>query len=96
MALIKEEVQVPANVVSRTKALVCDICGVESPRSNDWSHSRSDVSEVTIQHRKGYIFPEGGNIETTAVDICPTCFTTKLVPWLTSQGAIPREEESDW
>ena len=51
---------------------------------------------TTIKSSEGTSYPEGGAKKESSVDVCPTCFKTKLVPWLISQGAKIREEEFDW
>jgi hypothetical protein len=77
----------------------CDLCGRTAPRpghgQGTWGQYGGDVNEVTVSHRSGSSYPEGGSGETVEFDVCPDCFRDKLVPWLRSQGAEPRTTEWD-
>jgi hypothetical protein len=55
-----------------------------------------EVNEPEVSLRVGNNYPEGGDINTTVLDICPKCFEEKLVPWFKSQGGTPRVENHDW
>ena len=70
--------------------VTCDICHEEIRREH------GSAEEVTVEHKTGFSYPEGGSGETVLVDICPKCFDERLVPWLKSQGAEPRKEEWSW
>jgi hypothetical protein len=84
-------VEVPATTRNVVYKVQCDLCGGEIAQG-----SRHDINEVTVKHRTGSSWPEGGSGEEVGVDMCPSCFASKLVPWLTSQGAAPRTTEWDW
>jgi hypothetical protein len=43
--------------------------------------------------RIGELDPGGDFGEDTTVDLCPKCFTEKLLPWLKTQGVKPRTEK---
>ena len=66
-------------VVART----CDIC--KAPMS---LHSRpADVSvEMAIRHSD---FDGGGR--TSEFDVCAECWDSKVLPWMATFGATPRE-----
>lgn len=68
----------------------CDLCG---ERITNQSY---EVNEVEVSHKTGTAYPEGGHGETIHFDICGPCFTGKLVPWLSAQGAEPCVEEWDF
>lgn len=73
------------------KELRCDLCGTLA-KDGCWEKSMYEVNEVDISmichHREGDSYPSGdGSGDDCTVDLCPTCFRTKLVPWLQSQGA---------
>ena len=68
----------------------CDLCGVTI------TNNYGDAEEVTIKHKTGYLYPEGGSGEITSVDMCGKCFDEKLVPWLKSQNCTPRTVEWDY
>ena len=51
---------------------------------------------VEVRQRQGVSYPEGGSGTEIEVDLCPTCFKEKLVPWLRSQGATIEEKEWEW
>lgn len=80
--------------------VTCDLCGVTSGDSSaypghNWG-GRYELEETCVQYREGTNYPEGGSDTTISCDICPKCFTEKLVPWLEAQGAIMQETEHDW
>ena len=81
---------VPAKEYSAVVAITCDMCQCEIQKQN------GNAEEVTVAHKIGSSYPEGGSGETVSVDLCSRCFEEKLVPWLKSQGAEPRTEEWDW
>lgn len=74
---------------------VCDICGLRN-KGDDWSNGTFKVSETDVFYRHGELYPEGGSTTTKKADICPTCFTEKLVPALEALGCKFREEECDY
>lgn len=98
MAVITEKLEVPARTVTRVKALKCELCGKQTPNgeNGDKSKGAADVDEVTIERRKGWSVDGSADFQHTIVDLCPDCFTNKLLPWLRSMGAEVREEKSDW
>lgn len=96
MAILTETRQIPAKTETRPVSIQCDMCGEKSKRSNNWGDGPYSVNDVTIEHKTGESYPEGGSGEYLRCDLCPTCFKTKLVPWLESQGASVRQEEWDW
>lgn len=77
----------------------CDMCGRKA-NPNDWSGLAYEVDDtevtVTVKHRKGESYPEGGCETVIEVDLCPTCFKGELIPWLKSRGVVIVESESDW
>jgi hypothetical protein len=83
-------VQVPAKESKVLYKTTCDLCGGEI------TSACYDAEEVEIRHRTGSNYPEGGSGEEVEVDMCGTCFDSKLVPWLREQGANPEPEEWDW
>lgn len=75
----------------------CDLCGRHADLNREWVRGIWDVDEtdvsVIVCHRDGVSYPEGGGGTRRSVDMCPECFTTRLIPWLRSQGATIREAE---
>lgn len=88
-------VPVPATTRSVLDFVKCELCERTSHNEN-WSPQQYIVTEPDVRLRIGTNYPEGGDIETTILDICPTCFKEKLIPWFVSQGGTPRQEENDW
>jgi len=76
--------------------LSCDICGAESNSEENWSTKDFENARSTVQFEQRESFPDGGHSTEIAFHICPTCFKSKLVPWLASQGAKPSFSEADW
>lgn len=87
---------VPAYDKMMFDKLTCDLCGAKAHSEYQWDNGICDVSETTIKYRHGESWPEGGSDTTISVDICPSCFKNKLIPWLESQNVSIREEDSDW
>lgn len=78
--------------------LRCDLCGRKGSPAREWETAAYEVNKtevsVTVRAKQGEAYPEGGNGTEFSIDICPTCFREKLVPWLRSQGA--KIEEREW
>ena len=85
----------------RTKLVetTCDICGTVAKRGN-WETSTYEVNEVEVsvaaRYKEGQSYPDGGWGTELVVDICPTCFKDKLIPFLREQGAKIEEREWDF
>lgn len=99
MSKIEKIVEVPATTRVVTERYCCDLCAATTKDTGIWPPASSshavNTTEVTMEVGASY-GTDGGHMEETAFDICPECFTTKLVPWLESQGAKPRTTKSDW
>lgn len=76
--------------------LTCDICGNESNAEQNWATKDFEQIGTTVQLEEREAFPNGGHAKEMAFHICPSCFKTKLVPWLKEQGAEPSTSEADW
>lgn len=96
---IYEERVAPAHTYKTCVKRKCDLCQVEV-KGDEWSTGLYDVNEtevsITVKARKGESYPEGGSGTEYEIDLCPRCFTGRLVPWLKSQGADIEEKEWDW
>jgi hypothetical protein len=64
--------------------VTCDLCGAEH-QGSDWS-SGYDVRTGTLRYEDGKSYPDDQWITTTRADLCPACWTTRLLPWLLAQG----------
>ena len=99
-----EQRAVPAKTTTVVVAVVCDLCGAETKDRYNWGGGSWQRDETTvemktravIEHNTGDSYPEGGSGTVYRVDICPTCFHEKLVPWLRGQGAEIGEKEYEW
>lgn len=97
MARIYEERQ--RTITERHCAsLICDICKRTVGRDR-WDTSVYRVNEtevsVAVRHEEGDQWPEGRFTTTRSYDICPSCFDTKLVPYLASLGAEGTTTQSE-
>ena len=90
---------VPEKTEEVLSDITCDLCGKSGGRdgwdSSIWSVSETEV-EVTVKHKNGTEFPEGGDGKLYAVDMCPTCFKEKLIPCLKSLGCEVKFEDWGW
>lgn len=71
----------------------CDICGATS--KSEWKETQFDATEVEVRLKTGSSYPEGGSGDETTVDLCPSCFQKKLIPWIQSQGGTPTTKPWD-
>lgn len=80
--------------------VTCDLCGTAGKTEDRWSGSHYDVDEteisVVVKQKEGFSCPDGGSGTEFDIDICPTCFKEKLVPFLQDQGANIQPKEWDW
>lgn len=74
----------------------CDICGSESYDGSNWSDKTFGVEEITILRKTGESYPDCGTMTDWSFDLCPSCWTEKLVPWMKEQGAFPEEKDIGW
>jgi len=75
-------------------SITCDLC--QKNFTPNWSTGYYGVAETDIRYKEGSNYPEGGNGTETTIDICPECFTQKLIPWVIEQGGKPTVTEWDW
>lgn len=91
MAEIKVLVTVPAYTTERVEHIICELCGAKSHDDSDWQGDSHKLDEVKVEHNRGENYPEFMSTVTVKLDICPACFSTKLLPWFESQGGKPRK-----
>jgi hypothetical protein len=72
----------------------CDLCN--DVTINGWKESPYDDVNTDVEMKTGSIYPDGGEGKITTIDICPTCFAAKLIPWVEAQGGKPTVVEWDW
>lgn len=88
----EKEIIVPSSRKTVVDYYTCDCCG----NRIDKSPSNYETDEVTIERTEGWSYPDTGEMTTTKVDLCSTCFSTHLLPLLEGIGVVPRVEESSW
>ena len=93
MAAIKKKFTRPAEEYEITVSLKCEICGDESPTSDNWKQDCYNTLKPTIQLEESSHYPGDYYGTRTHIDLCPTCFEEKLIPWLKAQGGETREVE---
>lgn len=78
---------------------VCDLCGV-SDEGGDWpvgtTNKDNNVNKIEIEWKTGWKYGVDENYDKFNIDMCPSCFQDRLLPWLKSQGAEPRITDSDY
>ena len=85
-----KEVTVPAYKKTVLDKTTCDWCKNKIERDDPY-----DVEKVTIKHKTGDLFPEGGSGEIRSFDLCPECFSNELVEWFKRNGVEPQVEDWD-
>ena len=92
-------------VSNRAVEVHCDLCQAkgeptyEGDESNEWTTeaSANNISETTLVMRLGWGCLDGGSSVQHRVDICPECFTDKLLPWLKEEHNVEvHKHETDW
>lgn len=83
-------VTIPEYTKNVEDKVTCDLCGAKIVEKT------YEENEVTIKHRYGSNYPEGGHGKEVEVDMCDKCFKSKLMPWLSSQGVQLIERNWDW
>ena len=77
----------------------CDLCGAVG-KDGTWERGVWEVNnttvEVAIHQKEGQSYPEGGWGTEYTIDLCPSCFVNRLVPWLQDQGADIEAIDWDW
>ena len=102
MSVKKKTIPVPASTREFVESVICDLCGKVFSAANtdsdgiNWEPPHGDVAKTGVYIGKGYSYPESTNIKYRDYHICPTCFETKLEPWLKQQGATFTAREDDW
>ncbi|MEN6620099.1 MAG: hypothetical protein ABFD50_00910 [Smithella sp.] len=90
---------IPEHTSEKLVTRTCDLCGLES-KSSDWDAGVYEVEEtevkLSVRQKNGKSYPDGGWGTQYEIDLCPVCFTSKLVPWLKSQGADIEPQKWDW
>lgn len=94
----KTETKTETRTTNELVRLICDICGKEGSVWREWAPSLMyHDADTTIEYTFGTSYPDGGSSTKLVLDICPDCFTGKLVPWVESFGiGKVREEYVDW
>lgn len=73
----------------------CDLCGATS--ADDWRDAERYDHEIEVEHHASRGDGHGGgNGRTIKVDLCPACFTGKLLAFLRAQGMRVGYEEWDF
>jgi hypothetical protein len=85
------EQAIPARIERVVERVTCDMCGATIPRPHGF-----EISDIKVSYRNGTHYPEGGSGTEERVDLCLVCFTTRLIPWLRSQGCTPSVEDWSW
>ena len=74
--------------------MICDLCRAET--LSQWKKNDSDAVEIEIRLTEGFACSDGGGGTRIAIDLCPTCFKSQLVPWIQMQCGNVHVEEWDF
>lgn len=90
MSLILQIEDRPFARVEKVTQMQCDLCEARSFSKKEWlpADPSYDAELVTVKYER-----KGKHPSTETFDICPQCWTTKVVPWFISQGMFPRIED---
>jgi hypothetical protein len=84
----------PASTFDALVETKCDLC--DKTTKNDWRENSYDATETEVRLKTGANYPADGDGDETTVDICPTCFVQKLIPWVKSHGGTPTVKRWEW
>jgi uncharacterized protein (DUF2225 family) len=73
----------------------CDFCHTIY-KGEGWGKDGYKKAETNISYLWGTFYPDDCNGSEIEVDICPTCFMEKLVPWMKEQGVHIVKSEFPW
>lgn len=77
--------------------ITCDICGKASGEGGDWPRDKyGREHEIEIEHKAMSHYGGSGSGERLSIDMCPDCFTDKLLPFLRSLGFMGKYEDSEY
>ena len=86
----------PAYEKEVLESITCELCPKTTSDPENWAIENYHRDEVIIQRKWGEMYPESGYLQWVILDLCPTCFRDKLIPWFHSLGGQPRTEEMDF
>lgn len=83
----------------KIKRKTCDICRIHCDSEN-WADGAQgyypDEADVDLTWIELEQFDHKADTHTkVSADICPLCFTSKLVPWLESQGVVMTKNDME-
>ena len=84
MKIYKEKVETSKRLAFHER--VCDICGIHSSESSNWSKEDYGHDEIIVSRRMGHHYPGEGYDDVLDLDICPKCFEEKIEPFLKGLG----------
>jgi hypothetical protein len=81
--------------IEKLKSILCDICGNSQ---KNWILEKSDYNEmieneVIIKHNKSKSYCGEGSVQWLEPDICPNCFTDKILPYMKKISYAPDKLE---
>ncbi len=76
------QVTVPEQITERVTKITCDLCN-KIINTEPLPYRKE---EVRIEFEVADHYPEGSFGNLHFVDMCASCFSRRLVPWLESQG----------
>ena len=83
------EVTIPARTEQIVDKTFCDICRQEIKEPGLY-----EVNEISIDHRYGSCYPDGGGETVTiSFDACGDCFSKHIVTLFKNHGSAPRIKE---
>lgn len=89
---------VASHPYERILTITCDMCHV-TVTGDTWAPDTFTIAETKVSYKHGTTAPYwdgGGEYTKLFIDICPSCFVSRLLPWLKTQGVSPHTEEVDW
>lgn len=67
---------------------MCDLCGAKTKGGGWEGESNFSHPETRLECLTGDIYPEGDYRQYARLDVCPTCFETKIIPALESKFKV--------
>lgn len=73
----------------------CDICDTKANSELNWERTPFGWDETEITRTHGLCYPDGDFMKRISLDMCPSCWCEKFVPWVESQGGKFTVVEND-
>jgi len=80
---------------SYVESVTCDICK-KTYKGEYWERDNYSALETEIRMTTGTQYVEFSSLTDIEFDVCPTCFSKKIIPLFATKGAVPTVTERQY